>query len=246
MAKTIVKNLNPFERTQTSDIYGALSVYKASDRLDEMTTQFDELWKPRTMERLKDAAPMAHEWLQHHKDFRIQGETLDWRAEGRLGKWQVISQIVSWLCKNLHGFVSQMPTAKPQAQDIPDALQDDTGSIHLRVGRIADAIVRVMKDGLRLIGGPLDPPKVRPKSKQARKIYQNGFTGWAHPLARPKDEVYLLEDCSTPVILRPSDEKDPENGLTYCVVGDAYVVNTMYGAAWTDRDEGLHEMYLVL
>ena len=245
VAKNIAKNLDPFERTQAGDIYRALTVYKALDRLDEMTTQFDDLWKPRTMDQLKKGAPTAHKWLEQHRDFRIHGETLSWWAEGRLGKWQVISQAVSWLCKNLHDFVSRMPTTKPQVEDIPNALQDDTGSINLRVGRTADAFVRVMRDGLRLMGGPLDPPKEEPESKQARKFYQNGFTGWAHPLARPNDEIYLLKGCSMPVILRPSDEKDPEYRLTFRVVGDTYVVNAMYGAAWTDRDEDLHDIYLI-
>lgn len=48
-----------------------------------------------------------------------------------------------------------------------------------------------------------------------------------------------------PVILKLSYEKHPECGLTYRVIGDAYVVNAMHGEASTDSDEELQYMYLV-
>ena len=105
----------------------------------------------------------------------------------------------------------------------------------------------MLKDSLRLTGGSWGPVpyKKGSESKETQIFYFNGFTGWIHPLAEPGDQIYLLKGCSTPVILRLSYEKHPERGLTYRVIGDAYVVSAMHSEAWTDNDEELEDIYLV-
>ena len=65
------------------------------------------------------------------------------------------------------------------------------------------------------------------------------------PPSEPEDQIHLLKGCSMPVILGLSYEKHPECGLTYRVIGDAYVVNAMHGEAWTDNNEELQDIYLV-
>ena len=89
---------------------------------------------------------------------------------------------------------------------------------------LVTAVVRALKDGLRLME------------------ISNGMSGWAHPAAQQADEIYLLQGCSMPVILRPIKSETAQRPA-YTVVGDAYVQGIMYGEAW-DHDETLEDVYL--
>ncbi|KAG8530794.1 uncharacterized protein KY384_004151 [Bacidia gigantensis] len=240
--RSTAKLLDPFERTQAGDIFEALTIYKQKDRVDDEMTHFDDLWKGRTIDRLKEHAPTACKWLEQHKDFLLHGERLSAWGEGSFG---VILQFKSKVHRFLHHFVDGPNTSG--SATMAETVQSSVESINARVDKLADAVSRVLKDGLRLMGGKLDlsKPKVEPESKIAKRFYENGFTGWAHPLAKPDDQIYLLKGCSMPVILRPDVERHEEFGLTFRVVGDAYVVNAMHGEAWTDREEDLERICLV-
>ena len=239
------KLLSPFERTQSGDMFEALTVYKPKDRIDDDSTHFDDLWGMRTTSRLKEHAPTANKWLEQHKEFPIHGERLSYWAAGRHGNFQLLEQFKCKVHRFLYHFVIGPDTSGSATAS--ETMRTSIDCINERVDKLADSVVRVLKDGQRLMGGNLDlaKPKKKPESKQAQRFYENGFTGWAHPLAKPKDQIYLLKGCSMPVILRPSEEEDPEFGPTYCVIGDAYVVKAMHGEAWTDCEDVLQDLYLV-
>lgn len=54
-------------------------------------------------------------------------------------------------------------------------------------------------------------------------VTPEGFVGWAHPRARPGDQIYIVSGCTVPVILR----KREDGG--FVLVGDAYVQEVMEG-----------------
>ena len=60
-----------------------------------------------------------------------------------------------------------------------------------------------------------------------------GDIGWAHPNAQQKDEVWLLEGCTVPVVLR-SQRFLPNkvDHATHTLIGQCYVVDTMEGEVW--------------
>ena len=51
-----------------------------------------------------------------------------------------------------------------------------------------------------------------------------GYVGWVHPLADLDDEIYLIEGCTIPIVLRPTPEKHH-----YIVIGDARINSVMCG-----------------
>lgn len=58
---------------------------------------------------------------------------------------------------------------------------------------------------------------------------ENFHVGWAHPEARPRDEIFLLAGCSMPAILRRRDH----SATSYTVVGHAYLDALMDGSHWS-------------
>lgn len=105
------------------------------------------------------------------------------------------------------------------------AVQDEGFTFSQRIKDLTAAVTRVLKDGLRLIETSA------------------GTTGWAHPDAQPFDEVYLLEGCSMPVVLRQLGGREKQSS-EYEVVGDAYLNGYMYGTKWPADGKGLVDIYL--
>lgn len=103
------------------------------------------------------------------------------------------------------------------------ASHDEGFTWNKRIKDLLAAVTRALKDGLRLMET------------------SDGGTGWAHPAAQHCDEIFLLQGCSMPVILRPLEGKREKPG--YEVIGDAFVEGIMHGEAWPG-DEHLHEIYL--
>lgn len=58
--------------------------------------------------------------------------------------------------------------------------------------------------------------------------------GWACPSAEPGNEIFLLEGCNMPILLRRSPDK--ERQPAYTVVGHAYVDKVMDGEVWSAVD----------
>jgi hypothetical protein len=97
---------------------------------------------------------------------------------------------------------------------------------HLRRTQTCDAISRVLDDGLRL------------------RTTDTGHIGWAHPRARKGDQVFMLQGCSMPVILRPAPEWR-EASPTFTVIGNAFVHAGMYGELWVGEEDNLQHLCLV-
>jgi hypothetical protein len=85
---------------------------------------------------------------------------------------------------------------------------------------VVDAIHHALTDGRRLMET------------------EEGLVGWAHPLARPGDQIFLLAGCTMPVILRRLGRS--MESLTYTVVGDAYLHGAMYGELWVGKMKRLY------
>jgi hypothetical protein len=59
----------------------------------------------------------------------------------------------------------------------------------------------------------------------------SAVVGWAHPMANLSDEIFLLQGCSVPVILRLASSSK-HGSRCYEVIGDAWVNGTMDGTFW--------------
>jgi hypothetical protein len=64
-------------------------------------------------------------------------------------------------------------------------------------------------------------------------IESGGYVGLVHPRAALWDEVYLIEGCSLPVVLRRR-RKDQRG---YTIVGHAYIEGVMNGELWKQTDD---------
>ncbi|KAG8525996.1 uncharacterized protein KY384_000758 [Bacidia gigantensis] len=214
-------DLEPSVRYLAADIFDALTIYKRENAVDDEGCIFGDLWKQRTNERLRKKARSSYEWLRSHQNFRIHGYPLQLWGRGTRSRTDIKKRALSQLHRiGHHNFTASDPSS---------------GSIEShfneRVDKLADAVVRVLKDGLRLMGGDPLFDKSRP------------LTGWAHPRAQLDDHIYLLQGCSMPIILRPYNT-DSQHQPSYSIIGEAHVVGAMYGKLWTGTDKSLQDIYL--
>ena len=227
------------------DLFRALTIYKKEHPVNDKGSHFGDLWGSRTTTRLKEKEPACHAWLDKHRKFVLHGRALDSLGGGDHSESDLTDQAGHKASRILYSLIAEDDPTDPsdlQALEENHLLRE----MNYRVDALANAVVRVLKDGRRLMGG-LWEPLIYEQVKKPYQLYghQHGFTGWTHPEARPSDEVYLLKGCSVPIILRPAAPGESVHGPAFRVVGDAHVINVMHGEAWLASEDNLTDMYLV-
>ena len=216
------------------DLFRTLTIYKEREPIDDDEHLFKDLWSDRTSQRLQKTMPIAFQWLLRHRNFLIAGHTLEWWGQGKYSSLEFADSAQEKVYRFMYHFLlsdSRDEGTTPKSHSM----------FNQRIDELGDAVSRALMDGRRLMSGEFEAnlPTIK-KKKQKRKV----LIGWAHPEAWLHDQLFLLEGCTVPVILRPNKDAS-QYQPAFQVIGDAHVEKCMYGQLWPSQGEGLSDVYLI-
>ena len=146
------------------------------------------------------------EWRRLNEEFVVNEKTLiersrDSRAIAYRGRWNDAIRDSFWPGWKA---VKSWPFQYNPGERLIERLPPNLDSALTSLGDL-------LKEGLRLMST------------------SKGHVGWVHPNAEIGDQIYLLEGCSMPAILRPSRARKD----TFTVVGHAFVDGVMSNEVWS-------------
>ena len=144
-------------------------------------------------------------WLSENKDLQILGRTIE--------EILVTVKISSFVLPDYH--VTGAPGENTRLDRMVSNIRPDKFGLEY------------LPQGIRALSDDIED-LLRQQSRLMCTHY--GRVGWVHPLADLDDEIYLIEGCTIPIVLRPTSRKDE-----YIVIGDARVHGVMHGEKWFDH-----------
>lgn len=153
-------------------------------------------------------------------------ETMDWLSEHDkpTWKWLTLNNTFSFAGQELQAWAQGgRPSSLRHAASL---LTGRTGSDPFAKAKyprfVEETVKKVLADNMRLM------------------TTAEGHVGWAHPLTKPGDGVFLLTGCTMPVILRAT-----KSARRFKVIGDCYVHGVMEGEVWERRASESEKIWLV-
>jgi hypothetical protein len=217
MAPSALRNSTKDNTWWVREISAAYSLYDPNyqDHKDRGKAALDVWWHDVLLDRYEvtrkydlDAGKFPIKtWKAKNADLRIGGKDL--RAR---------SYTATTVAKNLHPGQSMSAHLRACLAIIPSKLMPDPelpwgnlldeGMVNTNTKLAVESCDRLIKEGLRLM------------------TTEDDQVGWAHPAARLGDQLFLIEGCSMPAILRQCDDG-------YLVVGHSYVHGVMSNELWS-------------
>jgi Heterokaryon incompatibility protein (HET) len=150
-------------------------------------------------------------WRDLNQNFMILGKTLKKRCTEWNAEWLKLRDTnANVIQPHLPRSGTHLTHHKPHAIAFKDrSLENPTVDVAGALTALADLI----KERLRLM------------------ITSEEQVGWAHHNAELGDEIFLLEGCNMPILLRRTLDKERQHA--YSVVGHAYVDEVMNGELWS-------------
>jgi len=169
---------------------------------------------PNKVSKLLVRFAKVKQWRQRNEDFLIGGKALSKRISGEITDgWQVARGVVGLTAAFAMGVSNAGGLGRMMAMTPPPD----------NMVAALENMQNLVNEGLRLM------------------TTEEDHIGWAHPAAKLGDKLFLLQGCSMPAILRPSQA----NSDAYAVVDHAYVQGVMNGEVWSGLSrEQLQEIVL--
>jgi hypothetical protein len=172
--------------------------------------------------QLRSKFPLIVKWRELNKWTSINGHPLRWHISAKPTSAIDRASSAIWAAAAGVSMLASLPPAPSEMLKRP-----------LKKGRLLPAQLKMLEAMEKIIGEGMRLTQ-----------FSNGYLGWSHPASHPDDDVWLLEGCTTPAILRWS--WDPDNRRTFKLIGHAYIAGMMQGEVWSElQPEDLVEIVLI-